>query len=157
MAIVGTIPLEPIVDDPDDYRPESRWALVTDPGDASGRVESLTLIVEEIAPGDRIPLHRHQIDELILVEAGEAVVWLGDGATRVGAGAVVFVPAGEAHGTANAADEPLRLRAIFPSPVIRMEMLERNPAPGTEDRPPSHTEYDARTGAFRVLDRENPR
>lgn len=40
---------------------------------------------------------------------------------------------------------------VFPSPVIEMQMLERNPAPGSEQLTPSRTEYDARTGRFRVI------
>ena len=151
MAVVPAEPLQPIVDDPDDYRPASRWRLAADPGDAAGRVDTLTLIVEEIAPGDRIPLHRHQIDELIVILSGSGEVRLEDSRSVVDEGDAVFVPAGAAHGTTNIEDAPLRLHAVFPSPLIRMEMLERNPAPGAESRPPAHTEYDARTGSFRAL------
>lgn len=151
MAVVPPQPLVPIVDDPDDYRPESRWRLVTDPGDASGRVGTLTLIEEEIAPGDRIPLHRHQIDELIVVVSGAGEARLGETRVPIEEGSTVFVPAGAAHGTANPSPAPLRIHAIFPSPLIEMEMLERNPAPGSEGRAPAHTEYDARTGEFRLL------
>ncbi len=143
--------MEPFLDDPDDYRPRSRWRLVTDPGDENGRVEGLTLIVEDIAAGDRIPLHRHQIDEVIVIVSGAGEVRVGDAALPVSADTTVFVPAGVVHGTTNTADEPLRIHAVFPAPVIEMEMLERNPAPGTEDHGPSHTEYDARTGEFRVI------
>lgn len=153
MAVVHVPALEPIVDDPDDYRPNSRWALVTDPGDASGRVDTLIVIVEEIGVGERIPLHRHQIDELLLIEAGEAEVRLGTTATAAGPGTAVFIPAGAQHGTTNVGDTPVSIRAVFASPIVEMESLERNPAPGTEDDPPAHTEYDARTGEFRILNR----
>ena len=64
---------------------------------------------------------------------------------------MVFVPAGAVHGTTNVGETGVRLHAVFPSTIIEMEMLERNPAPGTEDRPPSHVEYDAHTGHFRVV------
>jgi len=151
MAVVPPAPLEPFLDDPDDYRPRSRWRLVTDPGDDSGRVEGLTIIREEIAPGDRIPLHRHQIDEVIMFLSGEGEVRLGDETFAVSGGSTMFIPAGIAHGTTNAAAEPLRLHAVFPSPVIELQMIERNPKPGTEHLPPSHTEYDARSGEFRVV------
>ena len=153
VAVVRVPPLEPMVGDPDDHRPNSRWALLTDPGDESGTVESLVVIVEEIGVGDRIPLHRHQIDELLLIEAGEAEVRLDATRARVGAGTAVFIPARAEHGATNVGDEPVSIRAIFPSPLVEMESLERNPAPGTEGDPPAHTEYDARTGGFRVLNR----
>ena len=143
--------MDPFLDDPDDYRPRSRWRLLTDPGDENGRVDGLTLIVEDIAPGDRIPLHRHQIDEVIAVVSGAGEVRLGAATLPVAEEATIFVPAGAVHGTTNTGTEPLRLHAFFSSPVIEMEMLERNPAPGTEDRRPAHTEYNARTGEFRVI------
>lgn len=151
MAIVPPAPLEPMIDDPDDYRPGSGFRFATDPGDGRGRVDGLTLIIEDVGPGDRIPLHRHQIDEMIVIVAGDGEVRLGDDSYPVSAASVVFVPAGAAHGTTNVGNGPLRLHAIFPAPVIEMEMLERNPAPGTGNRSPSHTEYDARTGDFRVI------
>ncbi|MBA3364360.1 MAG: cupin domain-containing protein [Actinobacteria bacterium] len=151
MAIVPPAPMQPFLDDPDDYRPRSRWRLLTDPGDESGRVEGLTMIVEDIAPGDRIPLHRHQVDEVIAIVSGTGEVYLGGATVRVSAESAIFVPAGAAHGTTNTGSGPLRLHAIFPAPVIEMQMLERNPAPGTEHLAPSHTEYDARTGEFRVI------
>ncbi len=46
-----------MIGDPDDHRPASSWRLVVDPDDAAGRVDGLALIEEEIAVGDRIPLH----------------------------------------------------------------------------------------------------
>jgi quercetin dioxygenase-like cupin family protein len=140
-----------MTDDPDDWRPDSRWALVTDPGDESGRVESFSMIMEEIAPGDRIPLHRHTIDELLVYLEGRGEVRLGERRYPVEAGSCVFVPAGAAHGTDNVGSEPLRVHAFFANPVIDIEMLERNPQPGTEDDAPKHWEYDARTGEARIV------
>ena len=61
MAIVSTFDYAPFDEsDPDDFRPNSHWALLVDPGGNSDvRVDDITLIIEEIAPGDRIPLHTH--------------------------------------------------------------------------------------------------
>ena len=61
---------------------------------------------------------------------------------------MVFVPAGAVHGTTNVGEKGVRLHAVFTSTIIEMEMLQRNPAPGTEDRPPSHVEYDEHPGHF---------
>ena len=78
LSIVDGPTMEPMVGDPDDHRPHTRWALVTDPGDASGRVETLAIIREAIAVGDRIPLHTHDVDEAITILAGEGDARLGD-------------------------------------------------------------------------------
>jgi quercetin dioxygenase-like cupin family protein len=148
VSIVESGPLEAMIGDPDDHRPDSRWGLRVDPGDARGRVDTLAIITEQIAPGDRIPLHTHDVDEAITILEGTAVTRLGEEARRVGPGTVIFIPAGVPHGTANAGDGPLRIHAAFPATSIEIAMLERNPAPGTEAEPPRRSRYDLRTGEF---------
>jgi quercetin dioxygenase-like cupin family protein len=140
-----------MVGDPDDHRPRSSWRLVVDQGDESGRVESLALIVERIAIGDRIPLHTHDVDEAITIVDGTAETRLGAERRRVGPGTVIFIPAGTAHGTANVGDAPLEIHAVFPATSIEIAMLERNPAPGTEGSHPRRTRYDLRTGEMEHL------
>jgi len=134
MAIVTSYDSAPLDEsDPDDYRPKSHWAVLVDPGGPSlGQVDDITLIVEEIAPGDRIPLHTHPINEVIVILEGNPEVTLGDDTREVGPGTVVFIPAGTPHGTQNASARPIRLHAMFPSERIGIQYLERNPAPGTE-------------------------
>lgn len=152
MSIVEAGPLLAMVGDPDDHRPASRWGLMVDPGDGRGRVDTLAIITEEIAPGDAIPLHTHDVDEAITILDGIADTRLGGESRRVGPGTVIFIPAGVPHGTANAGAEPLRIHAAFPATSIEIAMLERNPAPGTEDDPPRRSRYDLRTGDFVHLD-----
>ena len=94
------------------------------------------MIFEEIAPGDRIPLHTHPLHEVLIVDDGVPEITLGDEIRTIGPGTVVFIPAGTPHRTRNASDQPVRVHAMFPSEVITIEYLERNPAPGTEDEPP---------------------
>ena len=74
MGVVDRLEFQPLADpgDPDDWRPSSRWGLASDPR------ASLAVITEEIAQGDRIPLHRHRIDEVLLYHSGTAVVRIGD-------------------------------------------------------------------------------
>lgn len=139
MAIIEEPTFKPLVDesDPDDYRPDSSLAFVIDPSTGSGTyVESMTVLFERMAVGDRIPLHTHTVDELIVLDEGAGEVILGEERRIVGPGAVVFVPAGVTHGTRNVGDVVLRLHAVFPSRVIPIRYLERNPAPGTEADPP---------------------
>ena len=122
--------------DSDDHRPNTRWGLITDPGDASGRVDALAIIREDIAVGDRIPLHTHDVDEAITILDGTGIARLGEVERPVGQGAVIFIPAGVAHGTTNAGETPLAIHAVFPSTTIEIAMIERNPAPGTESDMP---------------------
>jgi len=140
--------LHPLTDagDPDDWRPNSVWALVTD-----DRAD-VAVIVEEIGVGDSIPLHVHHIPEVLLYGSGEAEVRVGAETYSVRAGDVVIVPAGVPHGTRNIGDEPVRLHAIFPASRIDMQYLERNPAPGTEgDDPRPGVVWDTRTGSVEPM------
>ena len=138
MAIITTFDYTPFDEsDPDDYRPSSHWALLVDPDRRSGpHVDDITLIVEEIAPGDRIPLHTHPINELIVILEGRPEVTLGAETQEVGPGTVVFIAAGTPHGTRNTSTSPVRIHAMFPSERIGIQYLERNAAPGTESDPP---------------------
>jgi len=146
MAIIDSYAYEPMVGDPDDHRPNTTWSLVVDPERADGGyVRGLTVLWERCAAGDRIPLHTHNIDEVIIIDDGDAEVTVGDERRRLGAGAVVFVPAGTPHGNRNAGTGVLSLHAIFGSPQIDITYIERNPAPGTEgEAPQPPSVYDAR-------------
>jgi quercetin dioxygenase-like cupin family protein len=146
MSIVERHRFEPMVGDPDDHRPESRWSLVVDPGEPGSRVDQLVVVMERIAPGDRIPLHVHRVDEVIFVH-GTGTFRLGDDARAVEDGAVAFIPAGTPHGLHNDGDAALPIEAVFPTERVWIQYLERNAAPGTEAgaiSPPAT--YDFRTG-----------
>jgi hypothetical protein len=80
MAIVDNWDYMPLAmeDDPDDYRRDSKLALIIDPAQSpEGFAQGLTVFDERIAPGDRIPLHRHTIEEVVLVEERHVEVRLG--------------------------------------------------------------------------------
>ncbi len=89
--------LKPLTDpgDPDDWRPNSIWALVADVR------ADMAVIVEEIGAGDAIPLHRHRIDEVLLYHSGQAEVRVDEDTYDVRTGDVVVVPRARstAHGT----------------------------------------------------------
>jgi quercetin dioxygenase-like cupin family protein len=140
--------LQPLTDprDPDDWRPGSRWALVSDPE------ADMAVIAEEIGVGDAIPLHRHRIDEIIVYLSGEAEVRVGDEAYDVRGGDIVVIPAGKVHGTRNTGEGVVAIRAVFPRARIDMQYVERNAAPGTEQDPPQpRVIWDTRTGEVEPL------
>ena len=126
-----------LAEDPDDYRPNSKLALVVDPGDdENGLVENMTVFKEQIAAGDKIPLHQHSIDEILFVNKGSIEVSLGNRKHKVADGAVVFIPAKVAHGFKNIGKNPADIVAVFPSREVDINYLDRNPAPGTEKQAP---------------------
>jgi quercetin dioxygenase-like cupin family protein len=147
MGVVHGAEYSAMNEDPDDYRPTSSWLLHCDP-DARTR---LSVIRERIGVGDRIPRHWHDVDEVVLYEQGDARVFLDGVETDVTSGATVFIPAGAVHGTVNIGREPLEIRAVYPATRVRMDLVERNPMPGTEADPPHSSLYDMATGEFTIL------
>ena len=144
-----------MVGDPDDHRPNTTFRLAVDPG-TGGAVAELSFLEERCAAGDRIPLHRHDVDEVVVVIDGEGTYTLDGEESSVESGDVVFIPAGTEHGTHNRGSGVLHVHAVFPARKVLMEMLERNPAPGTEDDPPMTTRYDFATGELEVLGPTTP-
>jgi mannose-6-phosphate isomerase-like protein (cupin superfamily) len=139
MSIIEHRSYVPLVDDDrDDYRPNSSIAIVLDPVRSDGKfVNGLTVLFERVAPGDRIPLHTHPVEEEVLfIDAGTAELVLGEERRIVGPGAVIFVPCGTPHQARNVGQEPLMLHAVFAARTITVQYMDRNPAPGTEEAAP---------------------
>jgi quercetin dioxygenase-like cupin family protein len=148
VSIIEQPDFEQMVGDPDDHRPDTSWAVVVDPVRADGPyVKDLLVVIEQIASGDRIPLHTHPHDEAIVIARGTAEVRLGDDRRNVGENAVAMVPKGTPH-SIRAVDAPVRINAFFPTTRIGIAYLERNPAPGTEnDAPAAPYEIDVRSAS----------
>jgi quercetin dioxygenase-like cupin family protein len=137
VSIIERPEFVPMVGDPDDHRPNTSWAMVVDPVSVSvPYVRDLLVVLEQIASGDRIPLHTHPHDEAIVVARGTAEVRLADHLRIVGENAVAMVPKGVAH-SVRAVDGAVRINAFFPTTRIGIAYLERNPAPGTEGQAPA--------------------
>lgn len=148
MTIIEERHYEPLAqeEDPDDFRPDSELAVVLDPSTEEGdHVAGLAVFFEHIAPGDRIPLHQHTVDEVLFVDEGRIEARVGEERRTVGPGATVFIPARTAHGFENVGGGVASIHAVFPSTEITIRYLERNPAPGTEGDPPGDPlAYDVR-------------
>lgn len=73
------------------------------------------LRVIEVAPGGHTPDHTHPYEHENFVVEGEGRVLLGDTWRDVGAGSVIFVPAGLRHTYVNASDTPFRFLCGIPT------------------------------------------
>jgi len=72
-------------------RPGVTFTVKLDP--QNGGSEHMAVVTEDMAPGDKIPVHRHpHADELILIQSGTGRVRLGDLVQEVHAGGIVFIP-----------------------------------------------------------------
>ena len=75
-------------------------------------------------PGLRIRLHRHDYDEIIVVQEGRARCTVGHKKYDVGAGDIISIPAGTPHGFTNIGEAPLRQMDIHANPEFVTHWLE---------------------------------
>lgn len=83
----------------------------------------ISMIFVDAAPGGGPSLHRHDYDEVFIVQEGSATMTAGDRELEVGAGDIVVVPAGQPHAFVNSGDGPLRQIDIHLSPRYVTEWL----------------------------------
>jgi mannose-6-phosphate isomerase-like protein (cupin superfamily) len=83
-----------------------------------------SLMLGDVQPGDRVPLHRHAYDEVFVVQAGHGRYTIGDEIVEADAGQIVVVPAGIPHTFTNPGTEPLHHLAVHGAPEVVIEWLE---------------------------------
>jgi mannose-6-phosphate isomerase-like protein (cupin superfamily) len=84
----------------------------------------LLLGTEEIPPGGVIPKHKHHgEDEILLIQTGNAHVWLGDKEYDALPGALVFIPAGTWISLKNTGKGAIDLVFVWNEPGFEEMML----------------------------------
>lgn len=83
----------------------------------------ISLIFVDAEPGNGPSLHRHEYDEVFIVQEGQATMTAGDRELVVNAGDIVVVPAGQPHGFVNSGTGRLRQIDIHLSPRYVTEWL----------------------------------
>jgi mannose-6-phosphate isomerase-like protein (cupin superfamily) len=76
--------------------------------------ERISMWRQTVAPGVATPPHRHDCEEVVLVESGRGEVRLDDSVVEFGPDSTLVLPAGRDHQIVNTGDAPLRLLAVFP-------------------------------------------
>jgi mannose-6-phosphate isomerase-like protein (cupin superfamily) len=87
---------------------------------------SISFSLVNAPPGRGPELHRHDYDEVILVQEGRATCVAGDERRDVKAGDIIVIPAGTPHSFVNSGDTPLRQIDIHASPKFVTEWLDEN-------------------------------
>jgi len=85
-------------------------------GEAQGS-SSVSMQHFEVEPGAVTPLHRHDVDEVILVLGGALRVRIEDAWFDAEAGDVCVFPADTAHGFVGAGEGTSEIMVVFPIPA----------------------------------------
>lgn len=73
-------------------------------------IETMSILTEDITPGDGIPVHKHSYEEeLIFIEHGQGILTFGSKEFNMRPGSMAIVPRGVWHGLRNEKDEMLRM------------------------------------------------
>jgi mannose-6-phosphate isomerase-like protein (cupin superfamily) len=87
-------------------------------------LQNLTLVLGESAPGQAVPLHRHDYEEMFIVHSGRGTYTVGDTTVEAGPGDVVLIPSGVPHKFANHSQETLYHTAVHATGRLVVEQLE---------------------------------
>ena len=82
-------------------------------GPWNATANEVTSGITTFAPDAGAPLHTHNVEELVLILAGEARAVVGDGESDLAAGDAVWVPAGVPHRFANRGAGELRFHWVY--------------------------------------------
>lgn len=98
--------------------PDGR-AMLLKVGPESTGASYLFLGAEDLPPGTRIPRHRHEVDEeILIVHRGELTVLLNDSVHTAPAGSVVYLSPRTWIAVENRGREPASLMFVFPRAAV---------------------------------------
>ena len=82
---------------------------------------------QTVAPGAATPPHRHDCEEVVLVEAGSGQLRIDGGVIEFGPDSTLVLPAGRDHQIVNSGTAPLRLLAAFSSTPVATVLPDGQP------------------------------
>ncbi len=88
-----------------------------------------------LQPGDTIPLHYHDVEEIVVFLAGEIETVIGDETTVTAAPMTVLIPANQLHSFRNVGNEAAPMLVFFPTlrPAVIYQDGDQRFAPGSAE------------------------
>lgn len=117
-------------------------------GPAATGAAYIFLGAEELPPGTRVPRHRHEVDEeVLIVQRGEVTFLLNDTAYVAPAGSVVYLPPRHWIAVENRSAAPAAIMFVFPRGAVErcFQYIGRSVADSAVNRAPVRTAEDAAT------------
>ncbi|HEV2712187.1 MAG TPA: cupin domain-containing protein [Gaiellaceae bacterium] len=85
---------------------------------AASGAASTSVVYFELEPGNRLSLHTHTAEEVLLIVEGTAEAIVRERSTAMSAGGMALIPANVVHDVVNAGSDTLRCVGFFSSAVI---------------------------------------
>jgi quercetin dioxygenase-like cupin family protein len=76
-----------------------------------------------IQPGGEIPLHKHNVEDCVLVRKGTGEIYVDDELIKVSSSMSVLIPAGIKHKVVNTGSDALHIIFAFPSVEVERNLL----------------------------------
>src|SRR5215510_10802752 len=102
-------------------RRDDRPVLVRGPGlptlqrlvDRAGGSQAVTVLVNVFTSGEAVPEHTHEVEEVLLVTAGECTVTVNGGPETAGTGDAVIIKRGTRHAISHHSGETCQVIAVL--------------------------------------------
>jgi mannose-6-phosphate isomerase-like protein (cupin superfamily) len=121
----------------------------------NGGVEAVSLLTEDVPPGDAIPVHKHGAEEeWLYIESGQGRLTFGDHELRVLPGSMALVPRGVWHGLRNSGEETLRMVFGYAPAGFEDYFRAIGVPPGQPPRDMSAEDWESINRSFKVTYRE---
>lgn len=91
------------------------------------------LVLMSIEPGDEIGEETHEVDQVLVIVAGEGQAVLDGKKGKIGPDSLIEVPAGTKHNFINTGDESLKLYTIYGPPEEEDGLIHKTKADADAD------------------------
>ena len=85
-------------------------------------LSQLSVWRQSMAPGGCTPPHSHDVEELVMCDAGRGEIHIGGTVHAFRAGQAIVLPAGVPHQIFTTGDEPLVTTAVFPQTPVAVRL-----------------------------------
>ncbi|MEI9803952.1 MAG: cupin domain-containing protein [Pseudolabrys sp.] len=110
----------------EEWRPGVRTRMRTS---AANGASQLCLFEQWCDPGHGAPTHLHAVEEVLLVQDGQADVWIDDSHATLTKGQLLIVPAGRKHGFSNSGTGTLHILSTLAAPVFEAAYDDKRETP----------------------------
>ncbi len=97
-----------------------RWPTLQRLVDRASGSDAVTILINTFARGEAVPEHTHEVEEVLLITAGECTIIINGRPEAAGEGDAVIIKPGTSHAISHDSDQPCQVIAVLASPDARI-------------------------------------